>query len=138
MTSEIRAVFVVERDSHDVFAFPSLDRAAGSVESYDVESGEYEFFADDGTVLEPTVVERFKVVLKPTSRRDLERLMEHLRAWISAAHISIAPDETDPVVLARAISDTHWRARRPSKPGWLRRRLYGDGPPEFPMRERPG
>jgi hypothetical protein len=132
MTSEIRAVFVIERDSHDISAFPSLDRAAGSVESYDIEKGQYEFFADDGTVLDPTVVDRFKVVLKPTSVKDLDGLIEHLRTWISAAHISVALDETDPVILAKAISDAHWREKWPRRPKWLRRRLHGDGPPEFP------
>jgi hypothetical protein len=44
-------------EGNDVDVQPSLEAAARSVEAVDVDNGEYEFFGDDGTLLQANTVD---------------------------------------------------------------------------------
>ncbi len=123
----VHAVFVFE--GGDLAVFPSLEKAAGSVEAIDVENDEYDFFGDDGTLLRPEV-QGLQVMLHVTDKQRPVELRERLREYL--AHPRVALDATladDPVAAAQVILQAGW-GRRPFRwfP-WLDKRLNGAGPP---------
>jgi hypothetical protein len=65
----IGAAFIF--DDYDLSVHRSLEDAAASVEAIDVDSGEFDFFADDGTVTEG-YTSGGRVALRPTGDRMSE------------------------------------------------------------------
>jgi hypothetical protein len=71
MTAAVRALFVFDRDG-DVMAFPTVEEAAGFLESIDVDAGEYvALFTLDGRIITATT-NAHEVVLTVEETRDEE------------------------------------------------------------------
>ena len=66
----------------ELYVHPSVADAEGNFEAIDVECGEYVFFGDGGTVLEPSVRDG-RVFLTPTSDNRSEALRERLRTYLA-------------------------------------------------------
>jgi hypothetical protein len=125
MVPVARAVFIFE--GNDLQVHPSLQRAADAVEPIDVENGEFDFFAEDGTVLVGETPPEGRVVLRPTPERRPDELRERLRRYLS--HPGVALDQSladDPIALAQAVLDREWEQRWFKWFPWLDRRLHGD------------
>lgn len=128
MSLVVRAVFIFE--GQDVDVQPSLERAAGSVEAIDVDNAEYEFFADDGTVLHAETAGG-EVTLRPTEERRPDELRDRLRRYLDHPRIrwdvSLADD---PLAFAQTVFDQRWQRRSFQWFPWLDRRLRPNGPPQ--------
>jgi hypothetical protein len=123
----VRAVFIFE--GNDLSVLPSVERAAGHVEAIDVDNGEFDFFADDGTVLIGTTHDR-QVMLRATDDRRPEELRERLRRYLSHPKVAMDPAlADDPIAAAQAILDASWSRRPFSWLPWLDRRANGAAPP---------
>jgi hypothetical protein len=123
----IRAVFIFEGQDVDVRA--SLEAAARSVEAIDVDNGEYDFFADDGTLLEARTAGGV-VTLRPTTERRPKELRERLRRYLEHPRVRLDIKlADDPIVFAQTVFDDRWRRRSFQWFPWLDRRLRPDGPP---------
>ena len=112
-------VFAVDRDTRDVQAFFSVDEAARRMHVYSVEEDEFEFFTDDGVVVEASV-QGESVVLRLTdvSRRD--ELLGHLREFVLRRGIHIDMSDADhPSAYAVPISDWQWLQLWPAWTRWL-------------------
>jgi hypothetical protein len=106
----VRAVFIFE--GNDVSAHPSLQAAADHVEPIDVENGEFDFFAEDGTVLVSETPPGGRVVLRPTSDRRPDQLRQRLLGYLTHARVGMDPAlADDPLAAAQAIMDAEWAAR---------------------------
>ena len=113
----------------DVMVFPRLDNAAGWLESLDVLDGEYVCaFTLDGRVVAITGVHGGPVSLHATVERDDIGLRELLLS--SQARMGLVSDVDDLVSVANELMRNEWERRWPRRPRWLRRRLYGDCPPQ--------
>jgi len=108
----------------------SPERAAAGMEPVDVEAGEYEVIYDgSGLVYEPIVVEKYRVRLAPTKRRDLDDLVRRLREFGDRAGLAM-PDDSHNFTLeaARVLAAWEWGRRWPKRPRWLSQRIHGVGP----------
>jgi hypothetical protein len=119
-------VFAVDRGNREVFAFFSYAQAARTISVYSIEEDEFTFYADDGTLLQATVVDD-RTRFTPTDDDRREELMAALRAFARAKSLVVhEPDE--PTAYAVPVADWQWLELWP---GWLRgigravRRLHG-------------
>jgi hypothetical protein len=127
MGTVVRAVFVFE--GLDVDVHPSIERAAASVEAIDVDNGEFDFFTDDGSVLEAATMDG-EVLLRPTGERKLAELSERLRLYLDHPRVSLDPSlADDPLVFAQSVFDKRWQQRSFQWFPWLDRRRRPNGPP---------
>jgi hypothetical protein len=123
----VRAVFVFE--GTDLSVHQSLERAAQWVEAIDVDNGEFDFFADDGTVL-TAVTHDDQVTLRETEERRPEDLRERLHRYLSDPRVALDPAlADDAVAAAQAILDRDWERRPFRSFPWLDRRAHGAAPP---------
>ena len=107
--SVAQAVFVFA--GLDLTVFPSLEAAAGCGEAIDIKNGEYDFFADDGTLLQPEVQGQ-RVTLRVTAEQLAEELRERLRRYLVHPRVTLdASLADDPVVAAHTILRADWARR---------------------------
>lgn len=112
------AVFAVDRRTTDVLAWPSLDDALLRAPVYGVEEEEYDFYLDDGTVLDAGLDADGRVALVPTETDRFDELVRHLRAYAQRRGIEVATENADePLAYVDPISRWHWLQ---TWPGWLR------------------
>ena len=123
----LRAVFAFDRENW-CSVFRRMEAAEAGLEVNDVDTDEYVLFGDDGTVL-AAAVEGRSVVVRATTRRDLQELRGRLERYCSMAEVE-APND-DPLAIGNAILAADWSRRWPRKPRWLDRRLHGHGPPRI-------
>jgi hypothetical protein len=122
------AVLIFDRDG-EAYAFPRLEDAADSMDSTAVLDGEYEAaFTLDGHVVAINGIRNGPVSLEVTSDSDDTALCELLRR--SQSRMGFTSDAGNPVSVANELIRLEWEQRAPHLPGWLRRRLYGDQPPQ--------
>lgn len=118
--------FVLTKDG-DVLVFDSVDGASSYVEAVDVEDGEYEsFFTVDGQPLTPKIERDDSVRLIAKGPPDLPGLVERLRGLQERNRFVSNPE--DPPGVANEYFRKEWERRWPRWPGWLDRRLHGEGP----------
>jgi len=123
-----KAVLIFDRDG-EAWAFPHLDDAADSMDSTAVLDGEYEAaFTLDGRVVAINGIRNGPVLLEVTQESDELALREFLRK--SQTRMAFTSDPEDPAAVANELIRMEWERRSPHLPGWMRRRLYGDQPPQ--------
>jgi hypothetical protein len=128
MTTLSQGVLVITADG-DVMAFRDAAMAASYMEAVDVRAGEYEaFFTVGGDVLQPGVRpdDEVWVELIATGTNDMVRLKRRLRELQQLNGFVSDPD--DPMAVANELLAIEWSLRWPKRPGWLDRRLHGEGP----------
>lgn len=128
MDSEVASsgVFVFADDG--VSFFLTAEEAAASVEAIDIEAGEYKAFIRlDGETLEPRILDHSQVLLDASGHRDTELLVRLLERE-HVAHRTFTSDPAQPASVANELLLGSWEGRWPRWPGWLDRRLHGDGP----------
>lgn len=121
-------VFAVDRIDGEVFSFFSITEATAAISAYSIEDDEFDFYADDGTVMTASVVDdRLTFARTDDVRRD--ELLEHLRRFARQHDLLVDPrDRDDPT--AYAVPSNEWQALQ-LWPGWMRplarliRRLRG-------------
>jgi len=122
------AVLIFDRDG-EAWAFPRLDDAADSMDSKAVLDGEYEAaFTLDGHVVAINGIRNGPVSLEVTQDSDELALREFLRK--SQTRMAFTSDPEDPSAVANELIRMEWERRSPHLPSWMRRRLYGDQPPQ--------
>jgi len=122
------AVLIFDRDG-EAWAFPRRQDAADSMDSLNALDGEYEAaFTLDGHVVAITGVRDGPVSLQVTAESDDIGLHDLLQR--SKEQMGLASDVDDPASVANELIRREWERRAPHLPGWLRRRLYGDQPPQ--------
>jgi hypothetical protein len=122
------AVLIFDRDG-EAWAFPRIEDAAGSMDSLAVLDGEYEAaFTPDGHVVAITGIRDGPVTLEVTAENDGLALREFLAR--SQTRMGFTSDPDDPAGVANELIRLEWERRGTRLPGWLRRRLYGDQPPQ--------
>jgi hypothetical protein len=122
------AVLVFDRDGL-AWAFPRLKDAADSMDSMNALDGEYEAaFTLDGHVVTITGIRNGPVSLQVTADRDDIGLHDLLAR--SKEQMGLDSDVDDPASVANELIRREWERRAPHLPGWLRRHLYGDQPPQ--------
>lgn len=122
------AVLIFDRDG-EAWAFPRLDDAAESMDSTAVLDGEYEAaFTLDGQVVAINGIRNGPVLLEVTQESDELALQEFLRK--SQTRMAFTSDPEDPAAVANELIRMEWERRSPHLPKWMRRRLYGDQPPQ--------
>jgi hypothetical protein len=110
-------VFAVDRDNGDVQAFFSLDEAARRMHVYSIEENEFEFFTDEGAVVEASLQDGY-VALRPTDLHRRDELIGHLREFVLRRGIDVGGlDADEPADYALPISDWQWLQLWPH---WLR------------------
>jgi hypothetical protein len=99
------------------------------MEPIDVRNGEYEaVFDESGRRYDVSVADN-ATLLTPTDEVDPDRLVRLLRQYVRGENLGLEPDAfDDPLAVAAAISEWEWEHRWPQRPGWLSRRIHGDGP----------
>jgi hypothetical protein len=128
MEENATAVLIFDRDG-EAWAFQRLDDAAGSMDSMAVLDGEYEAaFTLDGRVVAINGIRNGPVSLEVTQESDELALQEFLRK--SQTRMAFASDPEDPAAVANELIRMEWERRSPHLPRWMRRRLYGDQPPQ--------
>jgi hypothetical protein len=119
-------VFVFADDG--VSYFQTAEEAAGWVEAIDVEAGEYKAFIRlDGERLEPRILDPSTVLLEESGQCDPGLLVELLERE-RVSHRTFTSDSAHPANVANELLLGNWEARWPKRPGWLDRRMHGDGP----------
>lgn len=119
-------VFAVDRGNGEVFAFFSYAEAARTISVYSIEEDEFAFYADDGTVINASVVDE-RTTFSPSDVNAGDELMQHLRRFAHAKSLDVL-EPADPTSYAVPIADWQWLELWP---GWLRgigraiRRLRG-------------
>jgi len=122
------AVLIFDRDG-EAWAFPRLDDAADSMDSTAVLDGEYEAaFTLDGHVVAISGIRNGPAMLEVTPESDELALREFLRK--SQTRMAFTSDPEDPAAVANELIRMEWERRSPHLPSWMRRRLYGDQPPQ--------
>ena len=122
------AVLIFDRDG-EAWAFPRLEDAAESMDSTAVLDGEYEAaFTLDGQVVAINGIRNGPVLLEVTQESDELALQEFLRK--SQTRMAFTSDPEDPAAVANELIRMEWERRSPHLPKWMRRRLYGDQPPQ--------
>ncbi|MBC7560770.1 MAG: hypothetical protein H7270_15800 [Dermatophilaceae bacterium] len=122
------AVLIFDRDG-EAWAFPRIEDAAGSMDSRAVLDGEYEAaFTLDGHVVAINGIRDGPVSLTVTDESDETALRDFLSG--SQTRMGFTSDADDPVAVANELIRLEWERRSPRLPGWMRRRLYGDQPPQ--------
>jgi hypothetical protein len=129
-------VSVDERDVHgpvlvfegrsDLSVYPSIARAEGGTEVYDLHDLTY--FLADGTLL-VAEADGYQVRLRLSSNTRKPELRERLREYL--AHPRVALDASladDPMVAAQTILLADWERRPFRWFPWLDKRLNGPGP----------
>ena len=117
------AVFVLAGDGLQAFA--SVHDVLGQVEAIDVDEGEYRAaWLHDGTVLRLRAPEgpEGPVVVERTGETDVPGLLAAVRAAGGPGDLDALLDHVDEQLR------WEWAHRWPRRPGWLSRRLHGDGP----------
>lgn len=128
MAENPTAVLIFDRDG-EAWAFPRIEDAADSMDSRAVLDGEYEAaFTLDGHVVAINGIRNGPVSLKVTDESDEAALGEFLRG--SQIRTGFTSDAADPAAVANELIRMEWERRSPHLPKWVRRRLYGDQPPE--------
>ena len=129
------AVLIFDRDG-EAWAFPHIEDAADSMDSRAVLDGEYEAaFTLDGHVVAINGIRNGPVSMKVTDESDEGALREFLRG--SQTRMGFTSDANDPVAVANELIRLEWERRSPHLPKWLRRRLYGDQPPQVSSGDQP-
>jgi len=122
------AVLIFDRDG-EAWAFPRLEDAAESMDSMAVLDGEYEAaFTLNGQVVAIKGIRNGPVSLEVTQESDEVALREFLRK--SQTRMAFTSDPEDPAAVANELIRMEWERRSPHLPKWMRRRLYGDQPPQ--------
>jgi len=122
------AVLIFDRDG-EAWAFPRLGDAAESMDSAAVLDGEYEAaFTLDGRVVAIDGIRNGPVSMEVTGESDELALREFLRK--SQTRMAFTSDPEDPAAVANELIRMEWERRSPHLPNWMRRRLYGDQPPQ--------
>jgi hypothetical protein len=102
----------------ELYVHRSASAAQRYFEAIDVENDEYVFFGDDGTAIQPSVLNG-RVVLTPTEENRVEELRQRLRAYLRQDSVAMDPERAeDTVALASLLLE---RERGHSTAGWLRR-----------------
>jgi hypothetical protein len=70
------------------------------------------------------------VILEVTTARNEGDLRRRLKEWADTGRLSSDP-HGDLVTVANELLQGEWDARWPKRPGWLARRLHGDGPQQI-------
>jgi hypothetical protein len=108
-------VFAVDRGNGEVFAFFSYAEATQSISIYSIEENEFVFYADDGTLLQATVVDD-RTTFARTDADARTELMGHVRRFAREKSLVVhEPDE--PAAYAVPISDWQWLELWPR---WMR------------------
>jgi hypothetical protein len=108
-------VFAVDRGNGEVFAFFSYAQAARTISVYSIEEDEYAFYADDGRLLDASVVDD-RTTFTPTDVVRRDELLQHLRSFTQTRSVEVI-DRDDPTAYAVPIADWQWLQLWP---GWLR------------------
>src|SRR5690242_10565755 len=129
VSSSAGAVLLFDLDGY-VSVFRSVEEAAAWMEPNDVLDGEYPaVFTLDGHVVTPTTAEPDRVTLTVTEERDEASLMHWLKE--SASRYGPASPADDVLAVANELLRREWQHRWPTRPRWLSRWLYGDGPTQL-------
>ena len=129
MGNRVGAVLLFDVDGY-VSAFPSVEEAAAWMEPNDVLDGEYAaVFTLDGHVVTPTTTDAHRVTLTVTEERDATALRHRLK--VTASRYGLASPSDDVLAVANELLRREWQSRWPTRPRWLSRRLYGDGPTQL-------
>lgn len=109
--------------AYELYVKDTVADAEGYFEAIDIENDEYVFFADDGTVIAPSV-RTGRVVLTPTAQVRAEELRDRLRTYLSHPRVAIDPAlADDPVALGKMLLERKRASQRPHRLlGWLDRR----------------
>lgn len=111
------AVFAVDRKTGAVLAWPSRADAREKAPLYGVEDDEYEWFLDDGVVLQATSHGR-DVSFAPTGEERPDDLLRHLKDYASRRGIVVDDEDADePLAYVEPIARDHYLEMWP---GWLR------------------
>ena len=128
MQENQKAVLIFDRDG-EAWAFPHLEDAADSMDSMAVLDGEYEAaFTLDGHVVAINAIRNGPVSLEVTDESDETALRDFLHG--SQTRMGFTSDADDPAAVANELIRLEWERRSPNLPKWMRRRLFGDRPPE--------
>jgi TRAP-type C4-dicarboxylate transport system permease small subunit len=110
-------VFAVDRRSGDVRAFLSARQAVRGMHVYWVEDDEFDFYTDEGLVLDASVADE-RIVLRPTETVRLDELLVRLGEFVARRGIDVdAADADDPA--AYAVPIARWQGLE-MWPPWLR------------------
>lgn len=123
-----RAFFVVD-EAGTVDVFDSVDRAAGSMEVYDLDC--YVIFDDSGRRYKPTA-DGYRVRLRATDEVDYGDLVRRLTIYAQRRGQRFdTSDPGFPKKFAQSEAKWQWEHRSPKRPRWLDRRLHGNRPPDL-------
>jgi hypothetical protein len=111
------AVFAVDRKTGVVLAWASRAEAQEKAPLYGVEDDEYEWYLDDGVVLQATADGR-DVSFAPAGEERPDELLQHLKDYAQRRGIIIDEAEADePLAYVDPIARDHYLEMWP---GWLR------------------
>ncbi len=111
------AVFAVDRKTGAVHAWASRGEAREKAPLYGVEDDEFEWFLDDGAVLQATAHGR-EVSFTPTGEERPEELLGHLKEYVQRRGLTIDEEDADePLAYVDPIARDHYLEMWP---GWLR------------------
>jgi hypothetical protein len=111
------AVFAVDRKTGAVLAWASRAEAREKAPLYGIEDDEYEWYLDDGVVLQATADGR-DVAFTPNGEERPDQLLQHLKDHAARRGLVIDEDEADePLAYVDPIARDHYLEMWP---GWLR------------------
>jgi hypothetical protein len=111
------AVFAVDRKTGAVLAWASRAEAREKAPLYGIEDDEYEWYLDDGVVLQATADGR-DVSFAPAGEERPDELLQHLKDYAQRRGIIIDEAEADePLAYVDPIARDHYLEMWP---GWLR------------------
>ena len=110
------AVYTFEGPSI-LYVHPTLTAAEDYFEAIDVESDEYVFFGQDGTVIQP-LVDSDRVVLTATQEQRVDELRQRLRVYLNFSGEADPALADDTVSLMKLMLD---RERELQESRWLPR-----------------